>query len=225
MTDLPSGNSRAISSNQPGVHDKLEAVVTRHLSSTFQKPYAAHTLDAFAELDALVQQHAGPVVLDACCGVGESTAALAKMHPNALVIGVDKSAHRLDRFDGLAAVQAGANALVLRADLNDLWRLIATANWPLSHQYLLYPNPWPKAAHLKRRWHGAPVFPAILACGGRLELRSNWRLYVEEFALALKLAGVSARVEPYRGSQAITPFERKYWASGQQSWRLVCRLS
>lgn len=219
------GVSRAVTSNQPGVHDNLSALVQKHLSTPFKKPYAEHTREAFSVLDQRVREHAGQVVLDACCGVGESTAVLAGRHPDALVIGVDKSAHRLDRFDGIHAPEGADNALVVRADLNDLWRLIAQAKWPVSHQYLLYPNPWPKSSHLKRRWHGASVFPAILATGGQLELRSNWQLYVEEFALALSIAGFDTRVETYEAAEAMTPFERKYWASGQSSWRLVVDLS
>ncbi|HSH49642.1 MAG TPA: SAM-dependent methyltransferase, partial [Halomonas sp.] len=100
----------------------------------------------------------------------------------------------------------------------------------------LYPNPYPKPRHLKMRWQGHPVFPAILALGGRLELRSNWRIYVEEFALALRQAtGLEAEVERYRPASAcaddvdldsayLSPFEKKYHRSGQPLWRLVASL-
>lgn len=216
--------AREISSNQRGVHENLITLVTKHLSTPFQKPYAEHTRQAFRILDKRVQAHAGSVVLDACCGVGESTAILAARHRDALVIGVDKSAHRLNRFERSDSASQASNAVVARADLNDIWRLISDAKWPVTHQYLLYPNPWPKSSHIKRRWHGAPVFPFILKTGGVLELRSNWRLYAEEFALALSVAGFNTVVEPYGSTEAITPFERKYWASGQKSWRLICEL-
>jgi tRNA G46 methylase TrmB len=88
----------------------------------------------------------------------------------------------------------------------------------------LYPNPWPKPDHLQRRWHGSPLWPSILALGGRLELRSNWRVYVDEFAQALALTGASAQLEICSVSAPLTPFERKYQLSGQTCWRCISEL-
>ncbi|OUL57173.1 tRNA (guanine(46)-N(7))-methyltransferase TrmB [Pseudoalteromonas ulvae] len=222
MTDK--ANSRSITTNQQGVHEKLEEVVVRHLRAEFKKPIAAHTQAAFDEVNAKVQEFSGPVILDSCCGVGESTANLAKLHPDALVIGIDKSAHRLDKHDVEYKQTESGQYILVQADLNDFWRLVHRANWQPTHHYLLYPNPWPKSKHLQRRWHGGAIFPTIVAIGGQLELRSNWKIYVEEFAAALTLTGHTADVELYQAEQSITPFERKYWASGQQSHRLVIDL-
>ncbi|WP_417354528.1 tRNA (guanine(46)-N(7))-methyltransferase TrmB [Gallaecimonas pentaromativorans] len=213
--------ARAVSSNQPGLHDKLDEVVLRHLAHDFKKPYAEHSLAAFSELEKWLAGRSRPLVLDSCCGVGQSTALLAERHPEALVLGVDKSAHRLGKHEHYAL--ARDNYLVLRADLNDLWRLMAEHGYFPSHHYLLYPNPWPKAAHLGRRWHGSPAFKALLALGGQLQLRSNWQLYIEEFARALSLAGKDAVQSEAKGA-AMTPFEHKYRAAGQQCWQLDADL-
>ena len=59
-----------------------------------------------------------------------------------------------------------ANAVLIRADLVDFWRLLADNGVRLARHYNLYPNPWPKIGHLARRWHGHPVFPALLELGG-----------------------------------------------------------
>ncbi|WP_325049119.1 tRNA (guanine(46)-N(7))-methyltransferase TrmB [Alginatibacterium sediminis] len=218
------GNSRSVSSPQEEIHDNLERTVLRHLQHPWQKPYAQHSLQVFAELCELVQAHSGPIVLDSCCGVGESSRELAVMHPNALVIGLDKSAHRIDKHERAYQDQSLGNYVVRRADLNDLWRLIAKADWPISHHYILYPNPWPKKHHLQRRWHGGAAFSALLEIPGRLELRSNWKLYLEEFAFALKLAQYDSQLCAYQCEHAITPFERKYWQSGQASWQLITQI-
>ena len=138
-----------------------------------------------------------------------------------LVLGVDKSESRLTRERAEAEPE---NMRLLRADLNDFYRLAAEAGWQPVRHYILYPNPWPKAGHLKRRWHGAPVFRDIVALGGRLELRSNWKLYLEEFAAALALTGNRADVEPFEAADPITPFEAKYKSSGQPLWQLVAEL-
>ncbi|MBD1390110.1 SAM-dependent methyltransferase [Neiella sp. HB171785] len=219
------GNSKQIVSNQPSVHEHLAGKVNRHLSHPFKKPVAEHTLGVFRQLNEQVQQWQGPVILDACCGVGESTKVLAACYPDSLVVGIDKSACRIDK--GLQ--QAGDGHYVLaRADLNDLWRLVWAANWPLSRQFILYPNPWPKAEHLGRRWHGAGVFPYILAAGGVLTVRSNWHIYIEEIAQAMTIAGLAAKPAPYPTAAAVepmTPFERKYWQSGHDSTQVEVDLA
>lgn len=213
------GNSRSIVSNQTGVHDDLEKVVNKHLTSEFKKPYAEFSLQLFAELEQQVNdfmsQGGKGVILDSCCGIGESSYHHAKANPEYLVIGVDKSEHRLDKHE--FHHDKLTNLILARGDLNDLWRLIAKADWPITEHFILYPNPWPKSKHLQRRWHGAPVFSALPAIGNKLIVRSNWPIYIDEFQQALKIAGVDSEKVEYRGTEAITPFERKYWASGQQS--------
>ncbi|WP_372883235.1 tRNA (guanosine(46)-N(7))-methyltransferase TrmB [Psychromonas sp.] len=216
-----SGNSRVIISNQQGLHEQLDEIVLKHLTHPFRKPYQQHTLDAFKDCEKWVEQQGKPIIFDSCCGVGESTYHLAQQHPEAIVLGMDKSADRLSRHPQSVA----DNYRLLQVNLNDFWRLAVEAGWQLSHHYLLYPNPWPKAKHLQRRWHGSAVFPAILQLGGQFELRSNWFTYVQEFARALELAGQSCDVAEYQSTTAITPFERKYWASGQKSLRLTADLN
>lgn len=218
MSEL--GNSRRIVSNQEGLHEQLDELVLKHLKHAFRKPYQQHTVDAFKKCETWVEQQGKPIIFDSCCGVGESTFHIAKNHPEAIVLGLDKSADRLAKHPQSIT----DNYRLLQVNLNDFWRLAVEAGWRLSHHYLLYPNPWPKAKHLQRRWHGSAVFPSILQLGGELELRSNWFTYVHEFARALELAGQSCQVEEYRSEQAITPFERKYWASEQKSLRLTASL-
>jgi tRNA G46 methylase TrmB len=221
---MSDANSRSIVSNQAGLHEKLDEIVNKHLQAEFKKPIATHTQTAFDEVNAKVQAFNGPLILDSCCGVGESTANLAKRHPEALVIGIDKSSHRLDKHDVEYKQTESGQYILVQADLNDFWRLAVAANWRPTHHYLLYPNPWPKSKHIQRRWHGAAIFPFIVKLGGLLEVRSNWDIYVKEFARALELAGNPCETELFESDEAITPFERKYWASGQQSQRLVINL-
>lgn len=222
----PLGDSKAIVTNQPGIHEKLEKIVTKHLAHDFSKPFQEHTVSVFNELNTLVKEFDGPVILDACCGVGQSTRLLAKLNPDALVIGVDKSAHRINRNveehfpEDISGVE---NYRLVRADLNDFYRLVVQAKWPVTKHYILYPNPWPKAKHVQRRWHGSAVFPFIVKIGEELILRSNWPLYLQEFQLAADLAGRTGTlldVTEQARDAALTPFEAKYIASGQHVWQL-----
>lgn len=185
----------------------------------------APTQEAFGRLRGAIDLQQQPLLLDSGCGTGDSTLQLASLFPGHLVIGVDQSAARLQRYapQGLALI---GNALLLRAELTSFWRLLVDASLCAEGHWLLYPNPWPKAAHLGRRWHAHPVFPTLMQTSAQFELRSNWRVYVDEFAQALRHAGhASASTEPLEDAPALTPFERKYRISGHPLWRVqtACR--
>ncbi len=217
--------SRPVTTNQHGNHDDLTQVVMRHLRSPFKKPIQEHNREAFEQAAEQVATWQGPIILDSCCGVGESTAWLAQAHPDALVIGVDKSAHRLQRHANYQTSEQGQRYLLVRADLQDFWRLAVEQHWQLAKHSILYPNPWPKAAHLSRRWHGSPVWPYVLGLGGELVMRSNWVTYLTEVASSLALVNCAAQLQPLLAKHApITPFERKYQRSGQQLWQLNANL-
>lgn len=215
--------SRAPYSNQTGPHPDLDRVVLRHLQSGYRRPITAASREVFEGLRSCVEQHHGGLILDAGCGNGRSSAALAARHPRALVIGVDKSPRRLQGPLADRACHRRGNLILCRANLLDFWRLAADAGWTLDRHYLLYPNPWPKKRHLRRRWHGHAVWPSILALGGRLELRSNWKIYVLEFARALSLAGTGCETGSLPVDEPLTPFEEKYHRSGHRLYYCVCR--
>ncbi len=217
------GNSRLISSAQQGPHADLLPLLERHVRHPFRKPILDYNCVAFALAVQSWQQwnSAAPLILDAGCGVGWSTLRLAEAFPDHFVFGVDQSVDCIERGK---PTELPANACLVRADLIDFWRLLAESGIRLSRHYNLYPNPWPKIGHLARRWHGHAVFPVWQALGGVVECRSNWSIYIEEMALALShLSGEAVRPERYLTDEPMTPFERKYLASGHQLWR--CQVS
>ncbi len=212
--------SRHVISNQLDVHPKLEKLVRKHLAHPFRKPFAAHNIQAFKAAEIWLQQQGRPLILDSFCGVGESTLHLARQYPDCAVIGIDKSAARLDKHHAYMSTLP-ENYLLVQADVDDFWRLARNAAWRPSRHFLLYPNPWPKSDQIKLRVHGSPVFTDLLALGGELELRSNWSLYVEEFARAVVIAGGKSLLETFHSESTITPFERKYQRAGQTLWRCL----
>ena len=169
-----------------------------------------------------------PIVLDSGCGTGESTRHIARRHPDAWVIGIDKSQHRLERTGSGAFPYHEGNITWIRAELATFWRLARDQGWELSHHYMLYPNPWPKPGQLQRRWHAHPVFSAMLALGGQLELRTNWSVYAREFAFSLEQVAGETAATIEMGVEAETPisspFERKYRASGHRLFRVTSLL-
>ena len=218
-------NSRFITSNQTGIHDQLHELIERRAATEYLKPIALSSQIAFdSALLAWRESNKSHLIIDAGCGVGLSTRRLATNYPNHFVIGIDQSSDRLSRQIDWPGDRP-TNFITVRADLIDFWRLLRNNQIYPAHHYLLYPNPWPKKHHLARRWHGHPVFPSLLALGGSIECRSNWKIYIEEFAMAVSvMTGVSAQCELFHPpSESLTPFEEKYLASGHELWR--CQLT
>lgn len=202
---------------------KLAALVAKHCATEYRLPISP-TMRAAIEpaLERLLgaQQQGTPLVLDAGCGTAESTAHLAELHSEALVVGVERSAGRLAKAPLLPP-----HAFVVRARLEEFWLLARSAGIIFTRTYLLYPNPYPKRSDLQRRWHAHPIFPTILATTHTLELRTNMQWYAAEFACALELCGWDVRCSQLQVSVPISRFERKYAARGDELWQVVasCR--
>lgn len=182
-------------------HERTSAVASKHVldldSYLEMAPIPGHTRDAFAAAAEWLASRDGrpELLLDSGCGTGRSTLVLARQHPDCVVIGVDRSLNRLSkvaRAEARAAHDSAVvqpvldNALLVRADLPAFWRLAVAAGWRVRAHRILFPNPYPKPAHLSRRWHGHPSWPLVLRLGGELELRSNWRTYLDEALLATR---------------------------------------
>ena len=195
-------------------------MVHKHLVSPWLRPVPAHTAQAFAAVRDAVETSTKPLILDSCCGTCDSTRYFASRFPDAQVIGIDKSAHRLQRYRDSNT----HDCMVLQADVNDFWRLAVESGWRPIRHYLLYPNPYPKASQLRKRWYGSPAFPSLLALGGVLTVRSNWPIYVEAVALALRIAGYAASRQTLVDAAGITAFETKYAERGQRLLEMVCDL-
>lgn len=245
--------ARPISTNQSGVHENLLSLVKRHQQHNMRRPIAQHTQDAFNEMLGWLNERSGDVIIDACCGVGESTYRLAQQFPEANVIGIDKSIARIDKHahyctngeitkttNGLSASEAittADNYLLVQANLDDFWRLLLLyiekekPVWRVVKQYLLYPNPYPKKTQVGKRWHASPIFPTMLAVCPAIEVRSNWRLYLEEFLTAVSCFKHTGDISPIIlpsdktriDNVAFTPFERKYLKADQTCFKLVIR--
>lgn len=218
------GNSRLVSSNQDDPHPALAATVRRHLDHPWRAPVADHDRAAFQRARDWLGDSSAPLILDSGCGTGRSSVLLARRYPQARVVGLDQSAHRLERAS--RRFELPRNLLLTRTDCTGFWRLAEQAGWRPWRHYLLYPNPWPKSTHLKRRWHGHPVFPHLLGLGGTLVLRTNWALYAREMAAALAVAGRAAALRELAGCEpSLTDFEDKYRGSGHRIWELVSVLA
>jgi len=226
--------SRRITDAQQGIHKNLERVVQKHFLKPHQKPIAEHTQLAFDAIKSTVVKYLAndkPLIFDSCCGTAMSTAIIAKKNPGALVIGIDRSAVRLAKEYNK---EKPKNVLLVQAECADFWSLAQKEGWKLDKHFILYPNPYPKSKHLKRRWHGHPAFPLLFLLGGELTLRTNWKVYADEFCTAVGLGldsvtdGVLSKpkgyVELIQSGEPLSLFEKKYAESGQSLYQCKIKL-
>lgn len=205
-----------VSSSQKSIHPGLMRMVSRHMSRPWRQPIHQATLAAWYRLKLESGFSADSrFILDSGCGTGASTRFLANLHPDLKVLGVDQSDSRLSKNGVRDGLLIKGNLILLRAELSSLWRLLLAEGYQPEYHYLLYPNPWPKPEHLKRRWHAHPVFPHMLALGGQVEMRCNWDIYAREFAYAAsQVCGQEINVQPYVAEAPVSLFEEKYQQRG-----------
>lgn len=223
--------SRQIIDAQQRIHENLEKTVLKHLKFKHKKPISQHTLIIFNQLKPVILAaiaETRPLIFDSCCGTAMSTSILAEENPDALVIGIDRSAIRLGKEYNNKLPD---NVSLVQAECADFWHLAKQQGWKLQRHTILYPNPYPKSKHLKRRWHGHPAFSDLLALGGEIELRTNWKVYADEFSMAVKIASdqsqqcnlVCTGTEIIQAVKPMTLFEKKYQESGQKLYRTIIR--
>ena len=185
---MQKNNSREIESNQQGVHENLEAIVRKHFDKQYKKPIGAHTQRAFDQIKNTIEfefKNDTPLLFDSFCGTGMSTGIIARNNPDALVIGIDRSITRLSKAYN---EELPENAVLIQAECADFWLLAKQHGWQLAKHSIYYPNPYPKAKHVKRRWHAHPAYPLLFSLGGEVELRTNWKIYADEFYQAFVYA-------------------------------------
>ncbi len=217
-----SNKSSIVTSNQIGVHKDLEDKIKKHLVNSFRKPYRPFSGEIFHKANEIINNQNLPIILDSGCGTGESSYALSQQNTDAIIVGIDKSEKRLNGYLKNGNFYEKDNLILLRADVIDIWRMIKQSNWNIKKHYLFYPNPWPKKDQLKRRWHGHPVFPEMLSLCDQIELRTNWKIYADEFKFALEIAlNKTASLDTIEIDQFISPFEKKYYESGHELYRVT----
>ena len=106
MNEKTRSTAREVLSNQEGPFKDLEKLVRKYACTPYLRPIADHTRLAFADAEQFIgdfyakrpaQSAPLPVILDSGCGTGESTFHLANQFPDIPVIGIDKSAVRLEK--------------------------------------------------------------------------------------------------------------------------------
>ena len=113
-------------------------------------------------------------------GGGEHMAAQAGRRPDVTILGAEPFQNGVASAVRHIDEQALSNVRVHDGDARELMARLPDAS--LARVFVLFPDPWPKGRHKKRRIVQAETvaeFARLLAPGGRLRFASDWADYVD----------------------------------------------
>jgi len=164
--------------------------------------------------------------LEAGFGAGEHLAAQAAAHPDTLFLGAEPFVNGLGAC--LAHIDdAGlANVRVHAGDVRSLMALLPDAS--VSRCYILFPDPWPKVRHKKRRLI-QPDFIAeaarLMMPGSRLRFATDWADYadwtLERFGASTDFRWTAERADDWRApwpDHVTTRYEAKRLGDCDPVW-------
>ncbi|HYL70679.1 MAG TPA: tRNA (guanosine(46)-N7)-methyltransferase TrmB, partial [Candidatus Dormibacteraeota bacterium] len=172
-----------------------------------------------------------PRTLEIGFGNGEHLLALAAAHPERDFLGVEVHRPGVGRLLlGLEQAALGNVRLVCHDAVEVLEQQIPRGF--LDELLILFPDPWPKKRHHKRRLIQGPfaaLAAARLAHGGVLRLATDWEPYAIEMLEVLTHTADLENLSEYGGfmarpsERAPTRFERRGERLGHAVWDLAFR--
>jgi tRNA (guanine-N7-)-methyltransferase len=172
------------------------------------------------------------VWLEAGFGAGEHLTGQAARHPDALFLGAEPF------VNGLGACLAHIDAAGLRnvrlhaGDVRTLMTLLPDAS--IDRLYVLFPDPWPKTRHRKRRLIQSDFIAEaarLLKPGAPLRFATDWADYadwtLERFAACPQFRWTAERAADWRGSwpdHLATRYETKRLGDCDPVWLEFARV-
>lgn len=167
---------------------------------------------------------AAPVLLEIGAGMGEAAFATALARPDLDVLAVDVHTPGHGNLLKLVEVAGLTNVRVADGDALVLLRSALPAD-SLTEVRVLFPDPWPKGRHHKRRLV-TPDFASLvhdrLVPGGVLHVATDWADYAEVVHDVLERSplDVVETGERLRG-RPVTRFEEQGLRAGRAPWDVV----
>ena len=200
---------------------------SRALDALWPK-YGVEYSPAVLDLDALFGRRA-PRTLEIGFGNGEHLAALAAAHPGQDYFGIEVHRPGVGHLLMLAADKNLTNVRTSQHDAVDvLGGQIAVGS--LDEVLVLFPDPWHKKRHHKRRLI-QPPFVALIAsrlrAGGVLRLATDWEEYALQMLEVLRASGDFTNLSPTGDwmprpeERAPTRFEKRGARLGHGVWDLA----
>ncbi len=136
-------------------------------------------------------------------GGGEHLAAQAEAHPQALVLGAEPFVNGVASLVRHVADRGVSNVRLHAGDGRELLAALPAAS--VDRVFVLFPDPWPKSRHHKRRLVNAETIAElarVLTPGGMLRFATDWADYLgwtlERFAASPAFAWTAERADDWR---------------------------
>lgn len=170
-----------------------------------------------------------PTFLEIGFGMGETTAAIAREHPQNDYLAVEVHTPGVGSLLKQIKELGLTNVRVVQHDVVELLQH-ALPPESLSGVHIFFPDPWPKARHHKRRLI-QPAFVALLSRhlkpGGYIHAATDWKDYAEQilvvFADQLQLVNTAVDYAPRPEYRPLTKFEQRGLRLGHGVWDVVFR--
>jgi tRNA (guanine-N7-)-methyltransferase len=208
---------------------RITAAQQRALAELWPKygvDFTTQTLD----LRALYGRDA-PLTLEIGFGNGENLVELAVAHPERDFLGIEVHRPGVGRLLlQLAERELGNVRVVCHDAVEVLERQLAPRC--INEILILFPDPWPKKRHHKRRLIQGPfaeLLASRLAAGGVLRLATDWQPYALEMLATLSRTAALENLAADGGfvarpsERAPTRFERRGERLGHEVWDLAFR--
>jgi tRNA (guanine-N7-)-methyltransferase len=186
--------------------------------------FDGHTLNC----DALFGRHALRTV-EIGFGNGENLATVASAHPDRDYLGIEVHRPGVGRLLLALEEQRLSNVRVISHDAVEvLQRQIP--HHCLNEVLILFPDPWPKKRHHKRRLMQGPFVELVtdrLQTGGVLRLATDWQPYAQQMLETLaanpRLRNLAAdgTFAPRPAERVPTRFEKRGERLGHEVWDLA----
>lgn len=194
------------------------------LFSRYALPYSAEPID----LDEAFGRHA-PKTLEIGFGMGETTASIARAHPQVDYLGIEVHSPGVGSLLKQIAELELTNLRIVQHDAVEVVQNMLLPE-ALDAIHVFFPDPWPKKRHHKRRLV-QPPFVTLLASrlkpGGYIHLATDWHEYAEQMLEVLRgeasLSNTADVYAPRPEYRPLTKFEQRGLRLGHGVWDLVFR--
>lgn len=176
------------------------------------------------ELEKVFRRPA-PLEVDLGCGDGRFLAAMAEQVPGRNFLGIERMFGRVSTGCRRAARQRLENLRILNLETTyAVEYLLPRGSVAVAH--LLFPDPWPKKRHKRRRIVQDDFVASIrrmLAPDGRFRIATDQEDYFEAIREIVSAAGFAEEPAEEEGSFPVTTFEKRFLAEGAPIYRLRLR--
>jgi tRNA (guanine-N7-)-methyltransferase len=185
--------------------------------------YLPKSLTSALEFDRIFSRFA-PVEIDLGCGDGSFLTAMARENPEHNFLGIERLLGRARSVCRKIARLDLKNARVLRMESSYAVTYLLPAGFVTAF-HLLFPDPWPKRRHHRRRAFTHEFLFSIhraLIAGGLFQVATDHTDYFQQIEKVIAEADIFA-ISREQNNFPPTTFEQKFIARGLSVHRLLLR--